>query len=338
MTKALNLEGYLRGKGSPLADHVPALLQASHRWRVDPRLIVSIAGAETSFGKAGGGPSVFNAWGVGPGKAYSSWQDGLNSVAKLLRQSYLNQGLNTLPKIQRKWAPVGAGNDPRNLNSAWLNNTNAVMRELGGTAMDVTSGWRKPTAPSTQQAAQQNPNLFTPLQTAGLQNLNQIAMYGHIDPSQLLSGLVNAISLNQQQPSKGATAASFPTTTGPGSSVGKGIVRTARTQLGIPYQWGGAAKLGSRTDCSGLLQAAALANGIHIPRTTYDQFKVGKRVARQNLRPGDAVFFRPGPNGPEHVGIYIGNGNMIEDPHTGAAVRVADFAHRNGYVGARRYG
>jgi cell wall-associated NlpC family hydrolase len=108
--------------------------------------------------------------------------------------------------------------------------------------------------------------------------------------------------------------------------------------LGTPYQWGGKAALGSKTDCSGLLQASAKANGIPLPRTTYDQYKVGQPVSLNQLQPGDAVFSDPTAQGPGHVSIYIGNGKVVEDPHTGAVVSVGALAGRKGIVGARRYG
>jgi cell wall-associated NlpC family hydrolase len=121
-----------------------------------------------------------------------------------------------------------------------------------------------------------------------------------------------------------------------GSASGGGIAKTALTQIGIPYQWGGAAKLGGRTDCSGLLQASARANGINIGRTTYEQYKQGTPVPLTALQPGDAVFFHMGPRGPEHVAIFIGGGRVVEDPHTGASVEISQLAGR-GAVGARRY-
>lgn len=134
----------------------------------------------------------------------------------------------------------------------------------------------------------------------------------------------------QTQPQRGQ-ASMIP----PGST---GIAKTALTQLGTPYQWGGQAKLGSRTDCSGLLQASARANGISLGRTTYQQYKQGSPVALNQLQPGDAVFFHAGPRGPEHVTIYIGGGKVVEDPHTGASVSISELHGRTGVVGARRYG
>lgn len=115
-----------------------------------------------------------------------------------------------------------------------------------------------------------------------------------------------------------------------------GIAKTALTQIGQPYQYGGPAKLGTPTDCSGLLQASARANGVNIGRTTYEQWKEGVNVPLNQLQQGDAVFFDMTSAGPGHVGIYIGNGQIVEDPHTGATVHISELAGR-GAVGARRY-
>jgi cell wall-associated NlpC family hydrolase len=129
--------------------------------------------------------------------------------------------------------------------------------------------------------------------------------------------------------------------TAPGSrkarSTANAIAATAASQLGISYQWGGPAILGHSTDCSGLTQAVLRKNGISVGRTTYEQWRQGRPVDPKHLQPGDLVFFNMGRRGPEHVGVYIGNGQFIEDPHTGASVRVSNLAGRRDFVGARRY-
>ncbi|MET3986755.1 NlpC/P60 family protein [Streptomyces sp. PvR034] len=91
--------------------------------------------------------------------------------------------------------------------------------------------------------------------------------------------------------------------------------------LGKPYVWG-ATGPGS-FDCSGLTQAAWKAAGVSLPRTTYTQINAGHRVSRDQLAPGDLVFFYSGIS---HVGLYIGNGQMIHAPHPGAPVRIAPIA------------
>ncbi|MEU9705598.1 NlpC/P60 family protein [Streptomyces sp. NPDC047981] len=90
----------------------------------------------------------------------------------------------------------------------------------------------------------------------------------------------------------------------------------ARAQIGKPYVWGATGP--SSYDCSGLTQAAWKAAGVDLPRTTWDQVKVGTRVATDDLLPGDLVFFYDDIS---HVGLYIGDGKMIHAPKPGANVR-----------------
>ncbi|MFB6873514.1 NlpC/P60 family protein [Streptomyces sp. NPDC056323] len=88
--------------------------------------------------------------------------------------------------------------------------------------------------------------------------------------------------------------------------------------LGKPYVWGSTGP--SSFDCSGLTQAAWRSAGVSLPRTTYTQINAGRRVSRSELAPGDLVFFYSGIS---HVGLYIGNGQMIHAPRTGSPVRIA---------------
>ncbi|PZT76202.1 MULTISPECIES: C40 family peptidase [unclassified Streptomyces] len=88
--------------------------------------------------------------------------------------------------------------------------------------------------------------------------------------------------------------------------------------LGKPYVWGATGP--NSFDCSGLTQAAWRSAGVSLPRTTYTQINAGQRISRSQLAPGDLVFFYSGIS---HVGLYIGNGQMIHAPRPGAPVRVA---------------
>ncbi|MEV8344070.1 C40 family peptidase [Streptomyces niveus] len=94
------------------------------------------------------------------------------------------------------------------------------------------------------------------------------------------------------------------------------VLAFARAQIGKPYVWGATGP--SSYDCSGLTGAAWKAAGVQLPRTTWDQVKVGKRVATADLLPGDLVFFYDDIS---HVGIYKGDGKMIHAPKPGANVR-----------------
>ncbi|WP_256260091.1 NlpC/P60 family protein [Streptomyces atratus] len=94
------------------------------------------------------------------------------------------------------------------------------------------------------------------------------------------------------------------------------VLAFARAQIGKPYVWGATGP--ASYDCSGLTQAAWKSAGVDIPRTTWDQVKIGTRVATADLRPGDLVFFYDDIS---HVGIYKGDGMMIHAPKPGANVR-----------------
>ncbi|SHG91976.1 C40 family peptidase [Streptoalloteichus hindustanus] len=95
----------------------------------------------------------------------------------------------------------------------------------------------------------------------------------------------------------------------------------ASEQIGDPYGWG--ANGPDSWDCSSLVQAAYRAAGVTIPRVTYDQWLAGAYIPLDQAQPGDLVFFGNSSNRwlIHHVGLYIGNGEMIEAPYTGASVR-----------------
>ena len=103
---------------------------------------------------------------------------------------------------------------------------------------------------------------------------------------------------------------------------GASVVADAQKYLGVPYQWGGTNPQ-TGLDCSGFVQHVYGDLGISLPRTSQEQSTVGTQVdTLADAQPGDLVFFEPGASGPGHVGIYIGNGQMIDAPHTGTDVQI----------------
>lgn len=121
---------------------------------------------------------------------------------------------------------------------------------------------------------------------------------------------------------------------------GKNIVQEAQHFLGLPYLWGGTSSYGF--DCSGLMFRLYQSQGISIPRDASEQALDGTPVSKENLLAGDLLFFA-NDNSPDkihHVGMYIGEGQMIHAPNSKSVIRIEPF--ENGiygeeYWGARRY-
>ena len=112
-----------------------------------------------------------------------------------------------------------------------------------------------------------------------------------------------------------------------------GVVGIAMQYLGTPYVWGGSSPGGF--DCSGLVMYAFAQVGVYLPHNAAAQYNYGTPVSRDELEPGDLVFF----DGLGHVGIYIGGGQFVHAPHTGDVVKISSLDeswYAATYVGARR--
>ena len=120
-----------------------------------------------------------------------------------------------------------------------------------------------------------------------------------------------------------------------GGMLGPQAVAIAKRYLGIPYVWGGSTPTGG-FDCSGLMMYVYKQLGITLDHYAAWQYLEGTRIAPQDLQPGDLVFWEPKADGPGHVGMYVGDGKMINAPHTGDVVRIVSIQGRSGYVGAVR--
>lgn len=118
------------------------------------------------------------------------------------------------------------------------------------------------------------------------------------------------------------------------------LVAIARQFIGVPYRWGGA-NAGAGFDCSGLGMMVYQLIGFDLPRRTRDQFRKGRAIGREQLRPGDLIFFSTDWSGQvSHVGIYQGEGLFIHAPASGRAVSRANLAtdyFRKHFLGARTY-
>jgi cell wall-associated NlpC family hydrolase len=147
--------------------------------------------------------------------------------------------------------------------------------------------------------------------------------------------IAQAQSAAQQQLATSVVGASASTPEGasvvPPSNY-SGVVGVAMRYLGTPYVWAGASPGGF--DCSGLVMYAYEQVGVSLPHSSYAMWNDGVPVSRDQLQPGDLVFF----DGLGHVGMYVGGGSFIHAPHTGTVVQISslDSGYGSSYVGARR--
>ena len=123
-----------------------------------------------------------------------------------------------------------------------------------------------------------------------------------------------------------------PTRYAAGSGRGAKALAFARTQIGKPYRFGATGP--DAYDCSGLTGAAWRAAGVTLPRTSQQQFRVGKVVSQSDLQPGDIVFFYKDIS---HNGLYAGNGMLLDAPRPGKSVRYIKVSYMP-FAGARRPG
>lgn len=127
-----------------------------------------------------------------------------------------------------------------------------------------------------------------------------------------------------------------PLRTVPVSGNVKEILTYANTFTGVPYKFGGTTPAGF--DCSGYIRHVFQKVGVQLPRQADEQYTVGKKVEKQNLQPGDLVFFETYEPGVSHSGIYIGDGQFISaTSSSGVAVADIDDSYWGPrYVGAKR--
>lgn len=118
------------------------------------------------------------------------------------------------------------------------------------------------------------------------------------------------------------------------------IVETAKIFDGLSYLWAGTSGFG--LDCSGFTYSVYRQHGINLPRDASVQAVNGMKVLKKDLQPGDLLFFayNKGKGTVHHVGMYIGNGQMIHAPNPKRTVEIVPLTlepYKSEYAGARRY-
>ncbi|MFD5659309.1 C40 family peptidase [Streptomyces hirsutus] len=137
----------------------------------------------------------------------------------------------------------------------------------------------------------------------------------------LLNALPDEERAAHERAARSARGADLPGLPGPGGATAvsgraAAAVAAARSALGKPYAWGANGPFGF--DCSGLMQWSYAQAGVALPRTSQAQRYAGRQVPLSQARPGDLVVYRADAS---HVGMYMGNGQVIHAPYPGAPVR-----------------
>ena len=152
---------------------------------------------------------------------------------------------------------------------------------------------------------------------AGIKGISIHSVFQREPDSANSQGLGSSPTTGTSPPSSTPT---FPTISAGRVKFGT-VLQFARAELGQPYVWGGSEPGGF--DCSGLMQYIFDKAGIKLPRTAEAQYNATRHVTPgESLLPGMLVFFREADGVIGHVGLYLGEGKMLDAPHTGANVRV----------------
>jgi len=233
------------------------------------------------------------------------------AVAQLAAMGYMNGGMS--PTLEM----LTSGNPVQYLSQA------SIVQQLDDEAgLRVSTLQREQTAAERAQATA-NEEISTANQLKTEINGKVASINAKLD-------VLNSSAMSQAMSVFDQTG-SYPDIVLPeATNVGTTALRAALTKRGDPYVWGAAGP--DAFDCSGLVLWAFAQEGISLPHYTGSLWNSGMHVSKDDLEPGDLVFFFADIS---HVGIYIGNGLMVDAPSTGQVVQV-QAVFWDEYVGAVR--
>ncbi len=229
------------------------------------------------------------------------------------------------------------------------NSLNAQVAQLQGEQTQAQSQ-----VTIEQNAVAQNAQAVQQQKGALAQEQGQIAQLVQQQQQAEAAAAAKAAAERQQAAAAAAAAAAAPAPSSSGGSAvslaglsqaappptapgGAGAVQAAESQIGVPYVWGGESPKGSANpgfDCSGLTAWSWGQVGVGLPHFSGAQMADSTPVPISDLQPGDLLFY--GPGGSDHVAMYVGGGQMIEAPYTGASVWVTGLRLGSGFAGAGR--
>ena len=241
--------------------------------------------------------------------------EGLSTFSALMTSDSADEFVNRMGVLQ-----MVAGHQNELLDSAAAANVNAAQA--------------KTTAEQAAGAAQQTYDKVAAQQSALEAQIDEYrALYDKLDAAEQRAAVAAAGHDEEARASRADRGSSEPFSTNvvAGSKAAQAIVDTAMAQRGKPYVW--AAGGPDSYDCSGLTQFAYAAAGISLPHSSAMQATMGTPVSRSQLQPGDLVaFYSP----VSHIGIYIGNGQMVHAPTFGDVVKVTSLDAMGASITAMR--
>ncbi len=246
-------------------------------------------------------------------RAATALAGGQLAVAQLAAENYMNAGLD--PALQA----LTAGNPEQFLSQA---STITELDQASGDEVSTLSNAEGTDQRARQTAGQQ---LATVQALEAAMNTRKAAITARIDQ-------VNSAAMKQAMAIFTQTGQHPDITIPTANTVGAQALAAALSRRGDPYIWGAAGP--GEFDCSGLVVWAFGQEGVTLPHYTGDLWNSGVHIPRADLEPGDLVFFFPDIS---HVGIYLGDGLMIDAPDFGETVRV-EPVYWAYYVGAVRIG
>lgn len=235
---------------------------------------------------------------------------GQDAVGEIAAQGYMTGGVD--PSLQL----LQSGNPQSFLDRA------SIMEQL------QQEDGSKLTAVAAAEAAAERARVTAAQQERQAAKLSA-AMHGKVASIQAKEDVLNSAAYSQALAIYDRTG-KYPTPQLTGDSIGVQALKWALSRIGDPYVWGAAGP--NEFDCSGLVLWAYSHVGISLDHFTGDQWNEGEHIPRSELAPGDLVFFFPTIS---HVGMYIGNGLMVDAPTQGQDVQIQPVLWGS-FVGAVR--
>lgn len=296
-------------KGKKMQGYGRTYVEAAAKYGVDPMLLASITHAEYS-----GNPGILNNVGGirssssgneglinSPYASYSSLENGIYDLARIIKEVYYDQGLTSIAEIKSKYCPDDDPADKNGLNGHWTKNVSGAYSKLNNSSVNY-------------------------LATSD----------GNTTAQQLYSGnysdITNITSSGAKTNISGNSTNSY--------SVGSKLADIAMQQEGAPYLWAaegstdwdndGDSRAGY--DCSGLVSYAAHMAGIDVGRlTATGLYNKCIKISESELQKGDLGFTKSASGSISHVGVYCGEGKWVHAPQPGENVKIVSNAGFNCY-------